>query len=72
MLLHLHINRKSPDSDKTTNDMLFNRGPTAEKEKTPSYSWRTAKVPQVWTEAIVVPVHKKGIDKTKADSYLFV
>ena len=52
--------------------MLFHLGSAAKKKKNPQLindSWRTGTVPQIWEEAIVVPVHKKGKDKTKAESY---
>ena len=32
-------------------------------------SWQTGTVPQCWREAIMVPIHKKGEDRRKVDSY---
>jgi ribonuclease HI len=63
--------RKSPGADKITNEMLLNLGPKAKKKllQLMNESWRTGIVPQVWREAIMIPVHKKGKDKSKADSY---
>ena len=32
-------------------------------------SWEEGRVPQMWKEAIMIPIHKKGKDKTKSSSY---
>ena len=32
-------------------------------------NWRTGTVPQMWNKAIMAPMHKKGKDKTKTDSF---
>ena len=32
-------------------------------------SWKTGHVPQIWREANMIPIHKKGKDKLKTSSY---
>ena len=51
--------------------MLLHLGPTAKKTllKIFNASWKNASVPQTWRDATMLPIHKKGKDKTKADSY---
>ena len=63
--------KKSPHPDKIANEMLLHLDPAAKKKllQLINASWRTGTVPQIWKHAIVVPVLKKGKDKTKADSY---
>ena len=62
---------KSPGPDKVTNEMLQNLGTKAKGKLLGLFnnSWTTGKVPQIWREADMVPVYKKGKDKTKASSY---
>ena len=64
-------NNKSPGPDKITNDMIKHLG---EKAKTTllaifNNSWKTGQAPQIWRKANMVPIHKKGKDKSKTSSY---
>ena len=63
--------KKSPGPDNITNEMLLHLGPKAKKKLLQLYneSWRTGTVPQAWKEAVMIPVHKKGKDKAKPESY---
>ena len=51
--------------------MLLHLGPAAKKKllQLINDNWRTGTVPQTSKEAIMVPVHKKGKEKAKVDSY---
>ena len=62
---------KSPGPDKITNEMLLHLGPAAKKKllQLIDDSWKTRSVPQIWKEAVMVPVHRKGKDKTTAYSH---
>jgi len=62
---------KSPGPDDITNEMLLHMGPVAEDKLLHLYntSWKTGKVPQIWREAVMIPIHKPGKDKAKAQSY---
>ena len=63
--------RKSPGPDGVTNDMLRRLGPVAKTVllKLMNQSWRRGIVPQVWKESKMVPIPKKGKDKTDPNSY---
>ena len=63
--------KKAPGPDEITNEMLINMGPQAKKKLLQLFndSWRTGIVPEVWKEATILPIHKKGKDKKKATSY---
>lgn len=63
--------KKAPGVDQITNEMLLHLGPKAKKKLLQMYneSWKSGIVPQIWKEATMVPVHKKGKEKSKADSY---
>ena len=63
--------RKSPGPDGITNEMIQNLGPRSKKIllKILNCSWKTGTVPQCWREANMIPILKKGKDKTKAESY---
>ena len=63
--------KKAPGADQITNEMLLHLGPKAKKKLLQLYneSWKSGIVPQIWREAIMVPVHKKGKEKSKAGSY---
>ena len=63
--------RKSPGPDEITNEMLKNLGNSALAKLLQVYnsSWETGDVPQIWREAIMMPILKKGKDKKKAASY---
>ena len=63
--------KKAPGPDNITNEMLMHLGPKAKKKLLQLFNdgWRSGTVPQIWREAIMIPVHKKGKDKSKAESY---
>ena len=63
--------RKAPGPDNITNEMLLHLGPCSKKKLLQLFSdgWRTGTVPQVWREAIMIPILKRGKDKSKAESY---
>ena len=63
--------RKSPGPDGITNEMLKHLGSTATLKllEVFNHSWETGDLAQVWREAIMIPVLKKGKDKKKAASY---
>ena len=63
--------KKSPGPDEITNEMLINLGPKCKKKLLQLFNdgWRTGTVPQIWREAIMIPVHKAGKDKSKAENY---
>ena len=63
--------QKAPGPDGITNEMLLHLGPHSKKKLLQLYNdgWRTGTVPQAWKEAIMIPIHKKGKDKSKAESY---
>ena len=63
--------KKSPGPDKVTNEMLQHLGMKAKATLLAIFnnSWKTGHVPQVWREAHMVPIHKKGKDRAKVDSY---
>ena len=62
---------KSPGPDKITNAMLTHMGNRAKAKLLGIFnnSWRTGQVPQAWRVASMVPILKKGKDRSKADSY---
>jgi hypothetical protein len=51
--------------------MLLHLGTVAEDKLLYIYntSWKTGRVPQIRREAIMIPIHKPGKDKAKAQSY---
>ena len=63
--------KKSPGPDKIHNEMLLHLGPKSRKKLLQLFndSWREGVVPQSWREAIMIPIHKKGKDKSKPESY---
>ena len=63
--------KKAPGPDQVTNEMLINLGPQGKKKLLQLFndSWRTGIVPEVWKEATILPIHKKGKEKKKATSY---
>jgi ribonuclease HI len=64
-------NKKSPGPDGISNEMLAHLGCAAVNKLLDIFnlSWKEGQVPQVWKEAVIIPVHKKGKDKKKAPSY---
>nr|KAG5696480.1 hypothetical protein BaRGS_016519 [Batillaria attramentaria] len=63
--------KKSPGPDGITNEMILHLGMKSKAVllKIFNSSWKTGSVPQCWREADMIPIHKKGKDKSKADSY---
>ena len=63
--------KKSPGPDNITNEMLQHLGNTSLQKLLDIYnlSWKEGQVPQIWKEAIMIPILKKGKNKTKAPSY---
>ena len=63
--------KKSPDPDKITNEMLEHLGTKAKSKLLGIFnnSWKTGHVPQSWREVDMVPIHKKGKDQANTDSY---
>ena len=63
--------KKSPGPDKVTNEMLIHLGPIAKTRLLTLFnnSWKTGNVPQAWREADMIPIHKKGKDKVKPESF---
>ena len=63
--------KKSPGRDGVTNEMLQHLGPkaTASLLKLFNTSWKKGQVPQAWKDAILVPIHKPGKDRTDPASY---
>ena len=51
--------------------MLLHLGPRSKKKLLQLFNneWRKGTVPQVWREAIMIPILKRGKDKSKAESY---
>ncbi|XP_070182474.1 uncharacterized protein [Littorina saxatilis] len=64
-------NKKSPGPDGISNEMLNHLGSAAVGKLLDIFnlSWKEGQVPQVWKEATIIPIHKKGKDKKKAPSY---
>ena len=63
--------KKSPGPDCITNEMILHLGRKSKEIllKIFNTSWKTGSIPQAWRDAEMIPIHKKGKDKTKADSY---
>ena len=63
--------RKSPGPDGITNEMLQHLDTTARLKLLEIFNltWEEGRVPQLWKEAIMIPVPKKGKDRSKASSY---
>ena len=63
--------KKSPGPDKITNEMLKHMGPKAKSKLIGLYnnSWKEGIVPQKWREAVMVPIYKKGKERSKTTSY---
>ena len=63
--------RKSPGPDNITNEMIENLGNTALKILLQIFnlSWKQGELPQCWKEAHMMPILKKGKDKSKVHSY---
>ena len=63
--------KKAPGPDNVTNEMLVHLGPKSKKKLLQIFNdgWKAGSVPQIWREAVMIPVHKKGKDRAKAESY---
>ena len=63
--------KKSPGPDGITNEMILHLGEKSKEVllKIFNSSWKTGSVPQCWKEADMIPIQKKGKDKSKAQNY---
>ena len=63
--------KKAPGPDNITNEMLIHLGPKSKKKLLQLFNdgWRKGTVPQIWREATMIPVHKKGKDRAQAENY---
>lgn len=63
--------KKSPGPDNITNEMLQHLGNTTLKKLLEIFnlSWKQGQVPQCWREATMIPILKRGKNKSKAQSY---
>jgi len=63
--------KKAPGPDGVSNDMLKHLGPIAKKTLLEIFNrcWHAGEVPQTWKEAHVIPILKKGKDKTNPANY---
>ena len=64
-------NRKAPGPDGILNEMIKHLGPKAQATLLTLFnqSWTQGQVPEVWKEAHIIPIHKKGKAKTDPNSY---
>ena len=62
---------KTSGPDNITIEMLLHLGPRSKKKLLQLFNdgWRMGTVPQVWREAIMIPILKRDKDKSKAESY---
>ncbi|GFR80439.1 LINE-1 retrotransposable element ORF2 protein [Elysia marginata] len=62
---------KSPGEDGVTNEMIQHLGKNMKKKLLQLYNttWTTGNIPQIWKEAIMIPIYKQGKDKKKPESY---
>ena len=63
--------KKSPGPDGITNEMIMHLGDTALQKLLDIFnlSWKDGDVPQIWKDATMIPILKKGKNKSKALSY---
>jgi hypothetical protein len=63
--------KKSPGPDHVSNEMIQHLGNTTKQKLLEIFnlSWRSGQVPQCWKEATMIPVLKKGKNRTKPTSY---
>ena len=63
--------KKSHGSDKIPNEMLKHMGPKAKSKLIGLYNniWKEGIVPEKWREAVMVPMYKKGKERSKTTSY---
>ena len=62
---------KSPGPDAITNEMIVNLGQPALHKLLDIFTktWQEGTLSQIWREATMIPIHKKGKGKTEATSY---
>ena len=60
--------KKAPGPDGISNEMLAHLGSAAVDKLLEIFnlSWQEGTVPQIWKEATIIPVHKKGQGRKKA------
>ena len=63
--------KRSPGPDGITSEMLQHLDTTARLKLLEIFNhiWEEGRVPQIWKEAIMIPIHKKGKDRRKSSSY---
>ena len=63
--------KRSPGLDTITNEMIVNLGQPALHKLLDIFNktWQEGTLPQIWREATMIPIHKKGKAKTEASSY---
>ena len=63
--------KKSPGPDNITNEILQHLGNSALQTLLDIFyiSWKEGQVPQCWKEATMIPILKRGKNKSKAPSY---
>ncbi|CAG5116491.1 unnamed protein product, partial [Candidula unifasciata] len=63
--------RKSPGADGISNEMIRNLGKVAKTKLLQIFNacWATGNVPQIWREAIMIPLIKPGKDSSNASNY---
>ena len=63
--------KKSPGPDQVTNELIINLGRKMKKKLLQLYntSWKTGIIPKAWKVATMIPIHKQGKSKEKAESY---
>ncbi|GFR73090.1 LINE-1 retrotransposable element ORF2 protein [Elysia marginata] len=63
--------KKSPGEDGVTNEMIQHLGKNMKKKLLQLYNttWTTGNIPQIWKEAMMIPIYKQGKDKKKPESY---
>ena len=63
--------KKSPGADGVSNEMIKNLGTAARAKLLQIFntSWSTGNIPQVWREAIMIPLLKSGKDGNTVSNY---
>ena len=66
--------KTSPGPDAITNDMIINLEQRALHKLLDIFNtiWQEGTLPQIWREATMIPIHKKGKAKTEASSYRLI
>ena len=70
-LINILKTKKSPDPDNIANEMLQHLGNSSLEILLNIFnlSWTQGQVPQIWKEATMMPILKKGKNKSKVSSY---